>query len=145
MRVSNQATKGQVINFTLQNVSANDPNGQPIQLNVIDKLNVIVSVQSKPNAALPETFVLYANTPNPFNPATTIKYDLAQPREVILEIFDMLGHRVRTLVSEHQQAGRYEVSWDGRDEQGRAVSSGVFIYQLRAGSFMQTRKMVLLQ
>ena len=94
---------------------------------------------------LPTEFSLAQNHPNPFNPETTIEFSLPQPSEVKVEIFDMLGKRVQTLVNQHQSAGRYSVVWDGRDEKGQLVSSGVFIYKLRAGSFVQSRKMVVLR
>ncbi len=145
MKVSSQAVKGQVIMLTLQNVTANDPAGQQIPLRVIDKLNVIVSVKSKPSASLPEAFALHGAAPNPFNPSTTIKYDLPQAVDVTLVIFDMLGRRVRTLVDQHQPAGRYAITWNGRNEQGQVVTSGTFLYQLRAGNFVQTRRMALVR
>jgi len=125
---------------------------QPIGREVVDvNGNVLQAAWSLVTAVhervseLPTTFELNANIPNPFNPSTTIKYDLAQAVEVKLEIFDMLGRRVRTLVDQRQQAGRYAMTWDGRNEQGESVASGTFIYQLRAGSFVQARKMALVR
>jgi hypothetical protein len=94
---------------------------------------------------IPREFNLSQNYPNPFNPTTTIKYELPQQADVKLEIFDMLGRQVRTLVNRSHQAGYYIINWDGRDEQGQMVASGVFFYQLRAGSFVQTRKMALVR
>jgi len=153
MRVSAQAVRGQAITLTLQNVTANDPNAQPIALTIVPSPIVVVSVASRQNEALPENFALYANTPNPFNPSTAIHYDLPQASEVRVVIFDMLGKHVRTLVQQQQVAGRYSVVWDGRDENGQIVASGVFIYQLRAGNpssrsgqgFVQHRKMLLVR
>ena len=89
--------------------------------------------------------MLHSNTPNPFNPATRIQYDLPKTSSVTVEIFNVLGKHVRTLFNGRQPAGRYSIVWDGRDENGAVVASGVFIYQLRAGSFMQSRKMLFLQ
>ncbi len=106
--------------------------------------SLITSVQEVVNE-LPTAFELGANAPNPFNPSTTIKYALPQAVEVNLQIFDTLGRHVRTLVDQRQQAGRYAVTWDGRNEQGEAIASGVFIYQLRAGTFVQTRRMALIR
>lgn len=101
---------------------------------------------------IPRAFMLAQNHPNPFNPSTTIKYDLAQAVEVQLAIFDLTGRCVRTLVNQKQQAGRYEVTWDGRNEQGEAIASGLYNYQLRAvpstGSgqaFVQARRMALVR
>jgi hypothetical protein len=145
MRVSSQAVRGQAITLTLQNVTANDPNGQAIQLNVTASPPLVVGVLSRQNEALPTAFALHANAPNPFNPSTEIAYDLPEPSEVNVEIFDLLGKHVRTLVNQRQAAGRYAVSWDGRDDNNLLVSNGVFIYQLRAGKFMQSRKMTLIR
>ena len=145
MRVSAQAVRGQAITLTLQNVSANDANGQPLALTIVPSPIVVVSVASSSNETVPQNFALHANTPNPFNPTTAIHYDLPQISEVHVEIFDVLGKHVRTLVQQQQAAGRHSVLWDGRDDWGRAMAGGVFIYQLRAGNFVQNRKLLLLQ
>lgn len=145
IRVSPQAVRGQAITLMLQNVTANDPNAQPIQLAVVPNQIVVVSVESRQNEALPENFALHANTPNPFNPTTVIHYDLPEAGDVTVKIFDLLGKHVRMLVQQQQPAGRYSVIWDGRDESGQIVTSGVFIYQLRAANFVQNRKMILIR
>ena len=92
---------------------------------------------------VPASFVLYQNFPNPFNPGTTIRYELPRRSRVELRILNMLGKEVRTLVNEIQSPGRYEVQWDGRDNRGQQVAGGVYLYRLRAGGIVQTRKMVL--
>jgi len=94
---------------------------------------------------IPSRFVLSQNFPNPFNPETMIEYQVQQSSQVELAIYNLLGQKVRTLVAEDQAAGVYEVRWDGRDDQGAPVTSGVYVYRLRAGTFYETRKMVLLQ
>jgi ligand-binding sensor domain-containing protein len=144
MRVSNLAQVGQIVTLNLQNVFANDPAGQPIPVSVKGR-TLVLDVESKQNEQGPLNFALYANVPNPFNPSTIIKYDLSKQAEVTLVIYDMLGRRVRTLVDQCQQTGRYAVIWDGRNDQGQMVSSGTFLYQLRAGTFVQTRRMALLR
>ncbi|SVB68096.1 uncharacterized protein METZ01_LOCUS220950, partial [marine metagenome] len=83
--------------------------------------------------------------PNPFNPITTLSYDLPKDSGVRLAIFDMLGKEVTTLVNSNQQAGFKSVQWDTTDSMGRPVSAGVYIYQIQAGEFVQTKKMVLLK
>ncbi len=105
----------------------------------------------------PEAFALQANYPNPFNPTTTIRYQVAVGAPVRLEIFDVLGQRVRTLIAETQAAGFHRVVWDSRDDGGRAVAAGVYLYRLQAGnladrayrgdavSFSQVRKLLLLK
>ncbi|MFQ5628879.1 MAG: FlgD immunoglobulin-like domain containing protein, partial [bacterium] len=93
----------------------------------------------------PLAFVLEQNYPNPFNPSTAISYRLSAISEVDLTIYDQLGRIVRTLVHEQQPAGNYAVTWDGRTERGRQAASGVYLYRLRAGEFVQTRKMLLMR
>jgi hypothetical protein len=90
-------------------------------------------------------FALEQNTPNPFNPATTIGFSIPQRMEVDLTIFDVSGRRVVTLVHRTMPAGRSSVEWNGRDTNGGAVSSGIYFYRLRSGSRVQTKKMVLLK
>ena len=100
-----------------------------------------------PKTILPRAFALAQNVPNPFNPSTTISYNVPEGStvRVRLEIFNLRGQLVRTLVDELREAGAYSVVWDGKDRTGRDVSSGVYFYRLRAGDFIQTRKMVLLK
>ncbi len=94
----------------------------------------------------PDAFALHANVPNPFNPVTTINYDVRRGgADVNIAIFDVNGHLVRTLVHEHRDAGRYSASWNGFDERGRPAASGVYFYRMQAGPFSQTRKMILLK
>jgi hypothetical protein len=120
---------------------------------VINVTESIITAVAERTEAVPLKFVLAQNHPNPFNPSTTIKYELAQSAGVKLEIFDMMGRHVRTLVNQRQPAGRYAITWDGRNEQGEALASGVYLYQLRAGDpsagsgrgFVQTRRMALVR
>lgn len=90
-----------------------------------------------------ETIALYQNYPNPFNPATTITFELQQREAVTLRIFNSLGQEVRTLLREVRNAGRYEVAWDGNNNSGERVASGMYLYQLRAGSATTSRRMIL--
>ncbi|MEW6750264.1 MAG: Ig-like domain-containing protein [Candidatus Latescibacterota bacterium] len=92
---------------------------------------------------VPQAFALHGNYPNPFNPATTISYQLAAPAPVRLEVYDVLGQRVRTLVRQVQSAGFHTVVWDSRDDQAQPVGAGVYLCRLRAGSFSQVRKLLL--
>ena len=95
----------------------------------------------------PREFALHQNFPNPFNPDTTIKYDLAESADITLQIYNVLGQVVRTLVaSEAQNAGRYQIRWNGMDERGVPVSSGIYFYQISAdGKFSDVRKLMLLK
>ncbi len=93
----------------------------------------------------PEDFSLYDNYPNPFNPETRISYSLPQVSHVKLEIFNILGQRIRMMVDEDQTVGNKEVTWDGKNEVGENVASGVYFYRLQAKDFVQTKKMVLIR
>lgn len=93
--------------------------------------------------ALP--FALKQNYPNPFNPSTTIGFELSQASSATLVVFDALGRRVATLLDEATSAGPHEVTWDGTDDAGRSVASGVYFYRLIAGDTGRTRKMMLLK
>ena len=94
----------------------------------------------------PEAFALANNYPNPFNPATTIKYALPQAADVELTVYNVVGQSVRTLVAEHQSAGRYVVEWDATNDNGRSLSSGMYFYRLEAGGeFHEVKKMLLLK
>ncbi len=88
-------------------------------------------------------YELFANYPNPFNPTTTITYQMPQAGRVSLKIYNMLGQVVRTLVDAEVAAGLHAVTWDGRDGKGDQVASGVYLYQLRVGETIMTRKMLL--
>jgi multisubunit Na+/H+ antiporter MnhE subunit len=95
---------------------------------------------------LPKEFALNQNYPNPFNPKTNIGYALPSAGHVTVEVFNVLGQRVTTLVDENQEAGNYLVEWDATDADGAKVSSGVYFYKLNAGDvFVKTQKMVLLK
>ena len=98
----------------------------------------------------PLLFYLYQNYPNPFNPYTRISYQLTVASgqslpHVTLKIYNILGQEVRTLVDEEKGPGYYTVTWDGRDESGKEVSSGVYLYRLKVGSIIETKKLTLLK
>ena len=94
----------------------------------------------------PTEFALFQNFPNPFNPETTIKYNLAEGSDVHLQIYNILGQVVRTMVAERQSAGRYQVKWSGTDDRGMPVSSGIYFYQLATGGkFHDVKRLMLLK
>ncbi len=94
---------------------------------------------------LPMTYELDQNYPNPFNPITAISYSLPKASAVTLEIYNVLGQKVKTLVDSYQGAGQYEVLWDATDYNGNRVSSGLYFYRMNAGDFTKTKKMLLLK
>jgi hypothetical protein len=104
------------------------------------------AVEETPVAEAPRArSELFQNAPNPFNPETTIRYAVAAAGDVTIEIFNVGGARVRTLVARAHQPGAYSVRWNGTDDAGRPVGSGVYFYQLRAPGFTGSRKLILLK
>jgi len=99
------------------------------------------------NAAgsVPTSYGLNQNFPNPFNPSTEISFDLPKASQVELSIFNVLGQEVRSLVNRTMEAGKHTITWDGLNGSGTQVSSGVYFYRLSAGSFSDTKKMMLLK
>ena len=98
-------------------------------------------------SSLPKSFSLAQNSPNPFNPATTISFSIpeGQSARVVLNVYDIRGKLVRNLVNETRESGTYTVYWNGTDNNGSSIASGVYFYRMNAGEFSQTRKMVMLK
>ena len=94
---------------------------------------------------LPRQTALYQNYPNPFNPATVIRYEVAQAGRVTIRIYNVRGALVKALYNGEREPGRYDVGWNGENQRGEAVSSGVYFYRMEAPGFVETRKMVLLR
>lgn len=90
-------------------------------------------------------YALMQNMPNPFNPKTAIFFELAEDQRVRIRIYGADGRRLRNLLDEQRGAGRWEVSWDGLDDRGRSMPSGIYLYRLEAGDYIEMRKMVLLR
>jgi len=97
------------------------------------------------SAGTPRQYALNANYPNPFNPSTTISYSLIDAQHTKLTVFNAIGQTIRTLVNEPQAAGIHTVQWDGRNSLGEQVSSGVYFYRLEAGTFVKTKRMMLIE
>jgi hypothetical protein len=95
--------------------------------------------------ALPKEYALHQNFPNPFNPRTTITYDLAGTGDVSIQIYDILGRSVRKLIDERQGPGSLAVSWDGSDDSGEPVESGIYLLRFRAGPRVENSKMILIK
>ena len=94
---------------------------------------------------LPTVYALHQNYPNPFNPVTNLTYVLPENETVSFIIYDVKGHKVRSLVNSKQSAGYHSIRWDATNDHGAAVSAGVYIYIIQAGNFTKTKKMVLLK
>jgi 5-hydroxyisourate hydrolase-like protein (transthyretin family) len=109
-------------------------------------LNVVLSPVANEDDIVPVTAtVLKGNSPNPFNPETTIYYDLLDAGKVRLDVYNVKGQKVRTLVNTEKQSGRHSVVFDARDDNGRALSSGVYIYRFNSGKYSSTKKMMLME
>ncbi len=122
---------------------AKDPYGSTGNSITTFTVSTETDVQTE-DESLPTKFALHPNFPNPFNPETTISFDVPEPSQIRILIFNRLGQKVRTLLDENKSAGRYRVNWNGTDEVGNKVSSGVYFYQIESEKFSATRKMILI-
>ena len=96
-------------------------------------------------SSLPGEYKLDQNVPNPFNPSTVIGYRIPEAGPVRLAIYNLLGQEVRVLVDLYMEAGSFTATWDGKDEMGRQVSSGIYLYRIQAGGFSASRRMLFLK
>ncbi|MBN2093092.1 choice-of-anchor D domain-containing protein, partial [candidate division KSB1 bacterium] len=136
--------------LSLCNIQANDASGNPLPMSATP-FNLITNVHAKPTS-LPTEFALLGNYPNPFNPGTTIEYQLSQPSEVELIIYDVQGHLIRRLIKASIPAGVHQVAWNGLDENGQLVATGIYYYRIvvrtnEQGSktYTDVRKMILMK
>jgi len=104
-----------------------------------------VSLEGRSPVLLPESYGLSQNYPNPFNPETIIEYQLPDAGLVSLKVYTILGQEVRTLIDGEKMAGYHQVIWDGKDNAGQRLASGVYLYQIHVGDFVQTKKVILLK
>lgn len=108
--------------------------------------NVITDIEETPEIEeIPQEYFLFQNYPNPFNPMTAIRYQIKKLTPVNLTIYNLLGQKIRELINREIPAGTYEIIWDGKSDIGVPVSSGIYFYRLKAGNFIQTKKMVLIR
>ncbi|MEJ2536743.1 MAG: M20/M25/M40 family metallo-hydrolase [Calditrichia bacterium] len=121
-----------------------EPSRDFIDLVLEQKFNEVTAIPN-PVSEVPSAYQLGQNYPNPFNPTTTISYNLKENSKVEITIFSLLGQKIRTLADGWESAGFRTVRWDGRDDSGSLVASGVYIYRLKADRFIATRKMILLR
>ncbi len=139
---------GEMVSLTFK---LKDPNSSPnISINKFqaNEVDLTASTVSNEDVALnlPDEFQLYQNYPNPFNPSTTIGFDVPDSKtKVRLEIYNILGQKVKTLVNDVYTAGRYKVTWDGTNDTGGQVSTGVYIYRIQAGDVVQSKKLTFIK
>ena len=110
-----------------------------------DKTISTGKLSNEGKAKYPEKFGLNHSYPNPFNPVTTITYDLPKKTSVNLSVYNIKGSRIATLINGSEEAGHKKTIWSGTDDFGRSVSAGVYLCRIEAGTFKQTRKMLLLK
>jgi hypothetical protein len=111
----------------------------------IDNVQLEIPLGISEQTDLPDRFAVYRNYPNPFNPTTTIRFDLPVSGKVSLTIYSILGQKIRTVVNNTLEAGTHEVQWDGRSDTGAPVASGVYIYRFETDNFVRSYKMILLK
>jgi hypothetical protein len=108
-------------------------------------ISQLTGVEFEPIDEVPVRFALEQNYPNPFNPTTQIRFTIPEHATVQLEVFDITGRKITTLLNEERSAGRYTIVWDGRNTSGHIVSSGMYLYRITAGSFEETKRMVFVK
>ena len=112
-------------------------------------MSVVITAEVQNTPAIPTAFKLEQNHPNPFNPSTTISYNVEQAGYVSLKVYDVMGRLVRTLVDNQYVSAGYEtgysVVWNGLDDHGQKASAGLYIYRLQSGAMSMTNKMILLK
>jgi hypothetical protein len=121
-------------------VGGNFTSAGGVSANRVARWNSGTSRVEQLSPTAPKTFLLEQNYPNPFNPSTTIRYQLPVASEVKLEVYDVLGKKIATLVNERQSAGSYQVVWNAS-----GLSSGTYFYRLQAGTFVETKKMIMVK
>ncbi|MFZ0390485.1 MAG: Ig-like domain-containing protein [Calditrichia bacterium] len=125
-------------------ITATDPDNGIASDTLLVVVSPIVGIYD-PYSGIPASFVVQQNYPNPFNPATTIRFGIPQPAEVRITIFNSLGQKVRTLLTQRKAAGYYSVQWDGRNDYGTTVGSGLYFFEVRADKYRTLKKMMLLK
>lgn len=131
-----------------ETVNAGDLNGGKVRYAALDIefLNAWNPENSSNEETItPQVIGLEQNYPNPFNPTTLIRYSLKQEADVEIEVYNLKGQKVKTLVNDHKLAGNYDVTWKGNDNNGRSVASGIYFYRLKSGNESGTKKMVLMK
>jgi len=136
---------GELARLTFRVKSLGAPDFAVGEITARDRQNAAVALASEVSIELPRVTRLYPNAPNPFNPQTTIYFDLSREGRVNLSIYALDGRRVRQLVRDTYPAGRHSAIWDGRNDKGRRMASGVYLYRLVAPDGSQAREMMLIK
>ena len=151
MKVDGQSASGDgdLVEFTFKTTQTPLPSDfqilDGVMVDLTGGIDAITNIDIASLKPMPVDYALEQNIPNPFNPSTTIKYQVPTAGEVNLVIYNLLGQEVRNLVQGSMDAGFHSVVWDGMDELGKQVASGIYIYRLSANNFNQVRRMMLLK
>ena len=126
-----------------------DPDGRDLRCVVqsgnqteSDQIHVYITGDEPVKSQLPTNVVLHENSPNPFNPTTQIKFGLPNMQKVEIDVYSITGQKIKTLVNSTMSAGYHTINWSATDDNGVKVSSGIYIYQLRCGNEVFTKKMI---
>jgi hypothetical protein len=111
----------------------------------VQDIAFLQGLQGTSNSTSPYNFTLSQNYPNPFNPSTIIAYAIPSTEKVVIKVYDLMGREIRSLINEEKSAGNYSVEWNGRNNNGLMVPSGVYLYRITAGNINLTKKMMLLK
>lgn len=140
--------------FIWHNVTVNlDKNNNTISVStshfsiwaLVDKNDALITSVDEEKTTIPTRFELMQNYPNPFNPETNIRFNLVSTQKVSLKIYNIMGNLVKTLISSQFSAGEHMAVWDGRNDSGFYVSTGIYFYMLEAGAFTKIKKMMLIK
>lgn len=122
-------------------ITSDDPGAPTTQISLLALANPV----SNPTDVVPIVTELKGNYPNPFNPTTNIQYSIKEAGAVRIDVYNILGQKVRTLVDANMAAGNYNVTWNGKDQRNNNVASGIYFYKMQAGKYSSTKKMVLMK
>jgi len=139
------STDGSFFGDVIMTVTATDTGSLSSNKNVTVRITEFNSIEALPGGALPKQFTLSQNFPNPFNPETRIRFQIPKAGPVKLIVYNLLGQKMRTLADRRMQPGIYDAVWDGRDDRGNSLASGVYFYRFTAGDFQQVKKMLLIR
>jgi hypothetical protein len=124
-------------------IVSNDPQNPLVTIPVEIYVPPVVGINDPSQS--PYTFAISQNYPNPFNPTTTIKYQIPQSSQVTIGVYNLLGQKIRTLVNDNMEAGDHQITWNGTNDAGLQVGSGVYFYRFQAGDFVSIKKMMFLK
>jgi len=136
LKLKPKSEKSDLSSLTIEKAILVDTLAKELQVTIINGIQL---------SQIPKTFSLSQNYPNPFNPVTTIKYALPKDTWVKINIYNILGQKVKTLVDEFQVAGYKQVIWDTKNDDKKEVASGIYFYRIQACDFTKAKKMVILK